>query len=405
MNKFIEKLEGRLLLISILFFLLPAINLTFIYTQGVVKILVLLIFLNYLVTSFSIRSKKLLQQDKIIPLLLIITITTSLSIINTISIVDFIKRYYDFIVPIMLFLILRRKLKTDSSFKRQLLRVFLISFTINTLLALWYLVDSSSFVYLTNTFLQSVYFNYLTMNIDRGRIFFPSYNEAIIPLIFYLLLTNKKSWLLGFLILIQSFISFKSGFRTFSLMILISYIGTLFVYYKNKSFVNLFILFLFISTLFGGYQFLHSRESIIDRFLLTNSEDKNTVIIRVNQIPIVFNLGTKLIAGTGLGNYFYYINLNKFHQYYGSDRELVINDQMPHNYFLEKLAETGLLGFISYFTLILFFLITDIHKFFLTDKFIKICIISFWSLFTYAFFNPSYGISYNVLFFTLRAFI
>jgi hypothetical protein len=71
--------------------------------------------------------------------------------------------------------------------------------------------------------------------------------------------------------------------------------------------------------------------------------------------------------------------------------------------------EEGWLPFVQWSHFILFvdpiFLATDLRKTFQSNKLIRMFIVSFWSLFIYAFFNPSYGISYNALFFVLRALI
>ena len=82
---------------------------------------------------------------------------------------------------------------------------------------------------------------------------------------------------------------------------------------------------------------------------------------------------------------------------------LIIDD--PHNVFFSQLAQAGILGFISYLLLILYFMKHDVTNFSKSNTFVRFTMISFWSVFLYSLLNPVTDSQYQFYFWLLRGMI
>jgi O-antigen ligase len=114
------------------------------------------------------------------------------------------------------------------------------------------------------------------------------------------------------------------------------------------------------------------------------------------------------LLGVGLGNY--YDNLPPEKKSFLSlsnwqNKESSIASTNPHDIFAQILSELGFVSLLFYLIMISYFAISDIKILLKQDNFAKAVVISFWSLFLYSLFNPTTTLTYNSLFWVLRALI
>lgn len=267
-----------------------------------------------------------------------------------------------------------------------------------------------------NHFIYYKYWEVLNANLQRGRYFIEILDFSLIPFtIYYFFVYQKKmkNILLGILLIGTTIIfSLLSNFRTHILMLLTSFFGVLiFIFNKNlKRLLFIFVVFLFLVLLLSIARNVFYLKLTIDRFSFSE-ENMGSIMGRFdmwNYAKEMF-LGSP-IFGIGLGNYYDYLSSFKKAIFSITDWQIVLNKvtlSHPHSIFLGTLAETGILGFFSLFLLLAYFLKVDIiffkskNKNFLTVVFMM----SFWSLFSYAIFNPTTSLHFLSLFFIFRAII
>jgi len=143
----------------------------------------------------------------------------------------------------------------------------------------------------------------------------------------------------------------------------------------------------------------------------SKSEDVETISFREKNLQYSLDLGIKnFLTGVGLGNYYNNLPIHKLNnpEQISIQAPLALASQNPHNIFAQILAETGIISLFFYIFMLLYFAIYD-FKILLSKKdnliYNKGFAISFWTLTIYSFFNPSIGLTYNLLFWGLRVFI
>lgn len=75
----------------------------------------------------------------------------------------------------------------------------------------------------------------------------------------------------------------------------------------------------------------------------------------------------------------------------------------PHNALFSSLVETGLIGFVSLFGLIVMFVFYDLYHF--KENLYGFVMISFWLLFLLSMVNPNFVLQYQITFWLLRSII
>lgn len=394
--------------ISLSLFLLPQFELLGLSTYGVSKIIIIVLLIKLLVEKCYKKPHFKLDKTLLI-LLLLFFLGQSLSIINTIDNNYFLNRFKD-LTSEFLFLIVSLDLlsKDKTKFLNLTLITLLIGGTVNLILQFLIYITPSFFIYITRNLFNYGSLSIIEMNINRNRIYLPSYDEVMIPFIFYLLITKKNisRTFIGLYLIPIAIISFLSNFRTRLLMIFFALIFS-FAFFIKQIKKNVFIVLLIIMAIFftlGSYSYTQSKQTIIDRFLLENQQDIQTIISRTQQYSEAIRIGLSFpIFGVGLGNYNYYtsqdkreISINK------ANKEIQKDAYLPHNIFFVTFAETGFFGLTTLVLLIIYFIYKDliIIKSNLALK--KAYVLSFWTLFLYSLFNPTVNLSYNILFWVLR---
>lgn len=391
---------SQLLLYSTLFlfripnlYILPFIHSSFLTTQGIGRIILLL----FIVTVFCLHRRKAIPVLSIENVLVVsLLLIQSLSIVSAINIPAFLMRYKDIVIAILLFFAMKT-IRTDM---RTIVKIFVITAVINSLYAItviYFPITHSLFSAIT----YDRYFNLVLSDIERGRYYATSYDEVILPL----LLSEGKL----FLAALVSGITLVANFRTKILSLFFVFVFYLLLIrdermanHKMKIIVG-FIIIAAISAIFSI-----SREGYLERLNIAESDHIETITSRTDQIASGFNLG-RMPLGVGLGNYYDYVPAKDKKNIVSTSNEQVrmreVHDSI-HNNFAAVLAESGYIAFLIYTALILNFLRQDVLLFMQKDnKYKKLFILMFWGIFIYGFLNPGVALSYQFQYWFYRGLI
>lgn len=392
---------------------LPPFFLTssWINTHTLAKIIFVFIFFYHI---FYNKNKKeiFLQHKFIITIFLLFFISQSISIIYAVNIRAFLERYQNFLFSSLFFFLAFFYLRNKNSLKK-IIYILFFGFFINFLFQFLIYFDPLLFSKIGYMFIHSGYMDLIVFNIQRGRVYFESYDEILIPVVFYYLTLTKsrsnKISLISFYFII-GFFSLVSNFRTKFLMLVFATFTPFILFIKNLKKYLLISIVLFLIFLYSvnKFQILSSGFSVFERFALEpQTEDYSTVTSRIDRWKKSVEIGmSSPITGVGLGNYYDYLSLKEQKNFSTSslkEKHFELATQYPHNIFFTTFAETGFFGLISFTLLIFYFLKQDLTILFKRNNKLTISfIISFWTLFIFALFNPSITIKYQSLFWLLR---
>lgn len=375
-----------------------------------------IILFSYIALQAVINKKNLKTDKPLIIFFLIFFLCQSLSIINTHNLDAFLASYKDLISTSIFFMISIFVIQTKKNIY-EIIFVLLIGLIINFLFQILILLNLSLFISLTERFLYPPYFELILANIDRGRIFLTNYDEALIPIIFYLIFTGKdlRKNILGVIsITLIVLFSLIVGFRTKILMSISALLGSLFIFKDNLGKDNfnkviMVVMFIVISTyiLLINIPFLHIQTGL-ERFISVESNQELSTG-RTYYWFFAYNMGVSSpLTGVGLGNYYDNLPNHTKQSIFVIKSEEIRNKAAiydPHNIFFRILAETGFTGLISFLTLLIYFAINDIKILFNKNDLSKTFCVSFWTLFVFSLFNPSTSITYMMFFWLFRAII
>lgn len=239
-------------------------------------------------------------------------------------------------------------------------------------------------------------FEALLYNMAQGKITLAIGSEIFLPFLItsFLVLTRKKiiKMLIAICVLLLIYTSVFSNFRIRFLEVFFALIGMATL--KKTSKLLIVGVFLVSLTAVVASNFFFSF-NVIDRFLLKSDLfDKSSVdgrIYRIQQAVTIFQQSP--IVGVGLGNYPLYINTGFVKELglpSGIEELASASLAMPHNIFLQQLAETGILGLLMLFVLLFHFAKQDyfvIKK--SSETFASAFIVASWMMILWAFFNPA----------------
>ena len=338
------------------------------------------------------------------------------SIVNAFSLGDFVHDYKNiFIAGMFLFITVFVK-ENVRNFHSKIIFILFATGIFNFFYQLLIFFTPDLFKTLGGMFIYSGHLDLVLANMQRGRIFIETYDEILIPFIFIFFLKMKKNnrnILFIFLLLMMIILpSFLSDFRTRILMLVFSFIASVVLFQRTKIF-RLFIFIFFLAVIYLAYFILNFTYgySFIDRLnFQSQAQDVETIDFRIKNIFYSYDLGIKNpVTGVGLGNYYANLPIQKisFSDSNNPSAELAIASQNPHNILAQVLSETGFLSLFFYVFMLCYFLISDLKNIRLKkiNEYSKAFIISFWTLFIYSLFNPVVGLTYNMLFWMLRALI
>lgn len=375
------------------FYILPFFHNSFLTTQAIGRIAILLLIASVIYLKRGKARPSLNIESALVVALLFVQ---TLSIITAINIPAFLMRYKDIIIAILFFFTMRA-IRVDVY---TIIKITVITAVINSLYAImviYFPVVHSFF----GTITYDRYFSLVLSDIERGRYYSTSYDEVIIPL----LLSEGRL----FLAALVSGITLVANFRTKILSLFFVFVSYLLFIrneriakHKMKFFLGIIIIGVISAT------FSISRESYLKRLDIGDSDQIETITSRADQVASGFNLG-QMPLGVGLGNYYDYVPTKDKKNITSTKNEQVrmreVHDSI-HNNFAAVLAESGYIAFLIYTALILNFLRQDILLFVQKDnKYKKLFILMFWGIFIYGFLNPGVALSYQFQYWFYRGLI
>lgn len=282
-----------------------------------------------------------------------------------------------------------------------------------TLIEFLFGIFSNAFISLGKNFIQQEVLSAYITNILRDRYSLEISLEIFLPFfLFYIFQIRalKNKWRIVLIIasLILTYNSIFSNIRSRILMLLVALIFSLVLYLRSKqpnfsrakvrglALVTVFIFFCIFLTATYVSNSLFSF-SVVNRILLEDpNNDLGTLNSRVEKINRAEDLfKTSPIFGVGLGNYVYNSKPSNVPVLYmpHTQSQIAYFDtarDLPHNIFSQVLSETGLIGFISYILLMMYFIVKDWLLFKEKEWNILCCFaISSWIFIVYGLFNPA----------------
>lgn len=409
----VDRYSFNLLIVSLFFLRLPPLHLlpafgTFTVSHTIARISLLVICLPLLP-----KIRDVIYKNKLFSMILIFYFATqSFSIIHAVNIDQFLLMYKTTVFGIIIYFIILSSLDSPKKFEA-IIKVLVIT----TVIDLGYQTIIYFYPNRLNTLIEPLlygkYWQVLNINSLRGRYFVDIYDSALIPIFLFYTINKAKGEIaqFGYLFVSGSILFFAvlSNFRTQVLMYLFSFASSILLFTKRvrTSFVVAGILFSFLYVSFViSNQFMGL--NAIDRILSPTSSDYSTITTRINWWEQSFKMAeSNPIFGVGLGNFYdnvqgKHIFRFSFFDWKNQFEQVTLTD--PHDIFFETMAETGFLGLMSLLLLLGYFVYIDITLF-KRSHFRSYIIISFWSLFIFALFNPPTPLQYVALFWVLRAMI
>ncbi|MFZ2026566.1 MAG: O-antigen ligase family protein [Microgenomates group bacterium] len=389
----------QLLLYSTLFlfripnlYILPFIHNSFLTTQGIGRIILLLFVISALYfRKYKVNSS--LNVENILVILLLLVQTAS--IVVAINIPAFLMRYKDIVIAVMLFFAVKT-IKIDI---RMVVKIIVMTAIINSLYAV-VVIYFPAIHPLFKAVTYERYFNLVLSDIERGRYYATSYDEVILPL----LLSEGRLFLAALI----SAITLIGNFRTKILSLFFVFFSYLLLIKDErikKHMMKIVLGVIIVGALAAIFSI--SRESYLERFNIGDNEQIETITSRADQIAVGLNLG-RMPLGVGLGNYYDYLPTQDKKNILTSKNEQIrmreVHDSI-HNNFASVLAESGYLALFIYTALILNFLRQDILALLQKEGRKKIFILMFWGIFIYGFLNPGVALSYQFQYWFYRGLI
>lgn len=403
----------KLYLLSLVFLGLPPFFAfyPFLNINSLAKLIWLTLFVGY---AFGfIESRRRTKGKVIVFLFFFLLFAQTISIINAVNVFSFLSQYEDLFFT-GLFVVVSVNLVNKIEDIRNIIIVLLSVSLVSLFIQFSLFFHPDFFLSLIKPILHPDYFEIISINVQRNRIYLEAYDEALIPIIFYLISNRKGRNTLVYYIysLAVAIFSFLSNFRTRFIMLLFAFSSSIFSFFgvvKKKSFSIIVVLIVVMITL---TTFLNKTigYSVIDRITFQDKqEDVVTTTGRIKMWEKAAQIGLAFpVFGAGLGNYYDYTDpsmkqtISIFEQ---TLKEFQLASFYPHNIFFQMFAETGFLGFLIFLLAVFYFVKKDKRLIKEQKKLSVAFIISFWTLFIYAMFNPFSSTKFLALFWLMRILI
>lgn len=416
-NKYVKKIPFIILSLSFIIIRFPPVYVlpirsSLASSHSIAKYLIIFLLIWLIISA----KDKLIQSKRkniLIVLVLIYFISQSISVFYALNISEFLLNYKNIVFALLYFYCCINIIHKKSDIIN-LAIVFIFTGILDFILEFLIYFQPSNIIGILRTFAYDPYWSMFEMNFLRNRFFTEFIDAPLIPLLMYFSYKNPKkifklfSWL--FIGIIALF-ALLSNFRINIIMVFFSFIAGLFIF-KVRFNNLLFKIFLLIVFLFFGFQLSirYIGYNSLDRLIFPGEDDYTAIYTR--QYFGIQSLNMFLsspMTGVGLGNY--YDNLpssDKISQsiFQWQNNLKIISFNHPHNIFFATIAETGIMGLVTFVSLIIYFFISDCYMIkSQVSKLYKSFILSFWCLFIYSLLNPSNTFSYLSQFWFLRGII
>jgi len=406
---------ASLILINIPFFALsPQFNI--INTSLISRILTLIVFISILISNKKTHRLILLTQKirVLVISLLIFFFSISLSIISSLNPILFLNKYESIVFAMLMFInSIYYSNKLNISFIKYIIYFWLL---INISNELFILIDPKTYLSIIVPLLDKEQANFVYNVNSRSRLLLTTYNELFFPLImlqimFAKMAYKKTIYCIGLLLIV--ILSFLSGWRIRIILIILGVI-ILFIHaiktiqIQKRSFL-IILLLLFIVTIFFNCLLNIQGSSI--KGLFVNEDSINSNITRISIIQEYYSIFSSFpIMGVGLNNTISYRvkdYINPLLKVNKNNLELFLKAD-GHNFFLDILTETGIIGLIS----LLIFLIICLHNDIKLISYSNIknnpelfgLIFCFWLIIIFSLFHSIEGYRFYSLLFIIRAY-
>lgn len=405
-------------------YIFPPLKSAFLTTQSIARIVFLGLFIAelYLIWANSeSRLKRFVKKNKIaIFLILLFLVELSLGVLFSINTTGYISRYKDVYMGVIMFFLGGVYIANLDKISR----VVLIGLGLSVLYQGLLLLFPNTFATLARVFVYDRHLTLVLQNIERGRTYIETFDEAVflIPVIW--LLKRKASKEKAYTILlfvILGFFAFVSNFRTRILLLGISLLGYLYYTFKigilknrkkisgiGKTIISGFLILCVVAFAAETYSLKTFGFSYIDRLAFRDKrEDVETISFRVRQLKEAYyqskaNMG----FGVGLGNYYDYLPASReysyFHRLFQTKERVSGAAEYVHNIFGTFLAEGGLWSFSIFSILILKFIYDDYNYLWRNKNEKTLLVFVFWGLFAYAMLHPFVPFSLQGIFWFVR---
>lgn len=377
----------------------------------VAKLLIVFVFCEILYLNYRTINKVLSRNSVLFWLLGFFLLSQTLSIVPANNLLAFLKIYHNTILFIATFFISYFISLHKSALNA--LRIFIL-LTATTLLA----IDLIMQLYFVNilpflkTYVQKEVVDVLLYNAALKKFSLAQSAEILTPFFIYTFVQKKDNKFLKAISIISILLLFPltaiSNFRSRIMVLLFCLAACLAIGIFSKKTLSLlnrklklvaFIAFTCLVGLISIYAIRASTSlysyNVLDRFLLQDEYlDKGSIDSRIEQYEKSIDLFySSPLLGVGLGNYGDYVDLNKSLFLLEKDYQKAFRISVmthPHGILFQLLAETGILGLISFILLVGYFLFNDIRK---IRKGLHNQIwpyfVSSWALIIYALVNPA----------------
>lgn len=408
----VQKINVFLLYLTIPLILLPPVYLPFtqnnLFTSpNLVRLISL--FLLFSVLKFYQKGQAPKISRSLSSVALFYFFTQSLSVLNASDLPAFLSEYKNLVFSIIIFYV------TILTISKKNVMGLLITFLVSGVAGMAY----ELLVYFYPTFIYSYlkpifydpYWAIFDYQYQRGRFFGDIFVEITIPFAFFALFIYRETLVKAAVVVFINLVSFLALVSNWRSKVLVLILGLLLstLYYFRRS-VRVVIVLSLSLIIFLGLALIVSRNIIgtntLDRLLLSNKEDVQSIFSRFSYWKESINMmSSSPLTGVGLGNYFDYLpavlQVNNRSSRLNPAGSFIVIDN-PHNIFFTALANTGLLGFLSFIILTIYFLKTDWEINRISNSHVIPFIISFWGLFLYAILNPGTFFTFQFLFWFLR---
>lgn len=359
------------------------------------------------------KTKKIGKEKTLLWLFLAFFAIQGISVVSARSIFAYLRQFEDIAFTAVFVVISFYTIEAKRDVKR-ILFVLLLSGVVNLLLQFILFVAPNAFLAAGEPFLHPDYLELIRLNIDRKRIYFEVYDEALIPIVFYLAFKPKakrKGTSILYLVSLSVF-SFVSNFRTRFLMLLFALTGSFAAFLRHFAKTIIPVIGALAALIFFVYSLMFRNVgfTVIERFALEDKyEDVKTVTNRLENWQQAANIGLSApLTGVGLGNYFDYLEESDKHTYsvfQQKQREFQYAAFYPHNIFFKAMAETGVIGVALLIGMFLYFLKEDLKILSGKNMLAKALVVGFWTLVMHSLFNPSFTAKYQVSFWLFRVLV